>query len=101
MGWGDDVIVLYSASGALTKKFALTDIMSDADFKRLPRTASSIHWSGQHEIDYDGHTLKVRIVAVEGISAGDIDDGYVEQEGEFRSVRIDVNSGRILGTKSR
>lgn len=101
MGWGDDAIVLYSASGALKKKFALTDIMSDSDFERLPRTASSVHWSGQHQLDHDGRTLKVRIVADEGISAGDKDEGYVEQEGEFRTVRIDVGSGRILETKSR
>lgn len=100
MGWGDDVIVLYSASGALRKRFALTDIMSDSDVKRLPRTASSVHWGGQHELDYYGRTLKVRIVAVEGSSAGDRDDGYVEQDGEFRVVRIDVNSGKILGSKS-
>lgn len=75
--------------------------MSESDFKKLPRTASSIHWSGQHELDYDGRTLRVRIVAIDGISAGDKDDGYVEQEDEFRTVRIDVNSGRILEGKSR
>lgn len=101
MGWGDDVIVLYSASGAQRKRFALTDIMSDSDVKRLPRTASSVHWGGQHELDYDGRTLKVRIVAAEGVSAGERDDGYVEQDGEFRVVRIDMNSGKILGRKSR
>lgn len=101
MGWGDDVIVLYSASGVVRKKFALTDIMNDSDFKKLPRTASSVHWRGQHELDYDGRTLSVRIVAVDGISLGDQDDGYVEQEGEFRTVRIDVNSGRILEGTSR
>jgi hypothetical protein len=74
--------------------------MSDSDFERLPRTASSVHWGGQHELDHDG-TLKVRIVAVEGISAGDSDDGSVEQDGEFRVVRIDMHSGKILGRKSR
>jgi hypothetical protein len=100
-GWGDDVIVLYSASGALRKRFALIDIMSDSDFKRLPRTASSVQWGGHHELEYDGRTLKVRIVAAEGLSAGEEDDGYVEQEGKFRVVRIDVNSGKILGRKSR
>lgn len=100
-GWGDDVIVLYSASGTLNKQFALTDIMSDSDFNRLPRSASSVHWGGQHELDYDSRTLKVRIVAAEGLSAGERDGGYVEQDGEFRVVRIDVNSGKILGSKSR
>lgn len=93
MGWGDDVIVIYSGSGSLNRKFALTDIMSDADFKRFPRTASSVHWSGQHDLDYDGRTLNVRIVAVEGLSAGERVDGYVEQDGEFRTVRIDMNTG--------
>lgn len=101
MGWGDDVIVLYSASGALRKQFALIDIMSDSDFKKLSRTASSVHWGAQHELEHDGRTLKVRIVAAEGLSAGEEDDGYVEQDGKFRVVRIDVNSGKILGRKSR
>ena len=101
MGWGGDVIVLYSASGVLKKKFSLTDIMSDSDFKKLPRTASSVHWGGQHELDYAGRTLIVRLVAVEGITAGDKDEGYIEQEGEFRTVRIDMSSGRILGRESR
>jgi hypothetical protein len=101
MGWGDDVIVLYSGSGALRKQLALKDIMNDSDLNRLPRTASSIHWGGQHEIDHDGRTLKVRIVAVAGVSAGDSDDGYVEQDGEFRIVRIDMNRGKILARKSR
>ena len=101
MGSGDDVIVLYSAAGDVTRKFALTDIMSESDFKRLPRTASSVQSGGQDELDHGGRTLSVRIVAVNGISVGDRDDGYVEQEGEFRTVRIDVSSGRILGATSR
>jgi len=100
-GIGDDVIVIYSGEGILRKKFSLTDLMSDEDFKRLPSSVSSVHWDGAHEIDYDGRTLSVRIVAVEGISAGEVDEGYVEQEGQFRTVRIDMNTGKILTKRAQ
>lgn len=63
--------------------------------------AASIHWGGQHELDHDGRTLNVRVVAVEGISVGDLGEGYVAQEGEFRTVRIDVNSANVIGVKPR
>lgn len=95
-GVGDDVIVIYSAAGSLRKKFSLTDIMSHQDFKRLPRTASSVHWDGPHEIDYDARTLSVRIVAADGISAGVKDEEDVEQGGQFRIVRIDMKTGQVL-----
>lgn len=96
MGWGDDVIVIYAGSGALKKKLALTDIMSEADFNKFPRTASSIWWSGKHELDYDGRTLNVQIVAAEGISAGEIIEGHVESDGSFRTIRIDLGTAKTL-----
>jgi hypothetical protein len=101
MGWGDDVIVLYSGSGDLKKKFALTNLMTEADFKRFPRTASSVHWNGQHELDNNERTLSVRIVAVEGVSAGERLEGYVTQEGEFRTIRIDMSTGDVLTADTR
>jgi hypothetical protein len=99
-GYGDDAIVIYSGAGTLRKKFALTDLMSDADFKRLPSSASSVHWGGPHELSHNERTLNVQIVAVEGLSVGESVEGNVEQEGEFRTVRIDMNSGKVLATAS-
>jgi hypothetical protein len=100
-GYGADVIVIYSGDGSLRRKFSLTDIMSKDDVERFPSSASSIHWSGEHELDYDGRTLKVRIVAAEGISAGEMDEEYVEREGRFRTIRIDMKTGKVLTKVAR
>jgi len=45
--------------------------------------------------------LNVRIVAVEGLSVGERIEGYVEQEGEFSTVRIDMNAGNVLAKDDR
>ena len=74
--------------------------MSEAEVNRFPRTASSIHWGGPHYLDNGDSTLNLQVVAAEGITAGEIIEGYVEQEGTFRTIRIDMTSGKVLGKRS-
>lgn len=53
MGWGDNAIAIYTEAGQLKKKLPLTAIMSRRKFENLPRSLSSIWWSGEHELDYE------------------------------------------------
>ncbi len=55
MGWGNDVVVIYGAGGKQVRSLALTDLLPDYYVKALPRSVSSIWWSGKHRIaDRDG-----------------------------------------------
>jgi hypothetical protein len=63
---------------------------------KFPQTASSIWWSGNHELDHDERTLNIRIVAVDGITAGEIIEGNVEEEGKFRTIRLDINTAKVI-----
>ena len=91
MGKGDDVIVIYTGEGELLKKFALTDIMSQNVYDHLPRTVSSIMWSGIHELDYDQKVLNVRIV-LSG-RAGNTTNNY-------RTIRIRLDNAEIIEEQS-
>ena len=91
MGYGDDVIVIYSKEGELLKKFALTDIMSQQEYDRLPETASSKMWSGKHELDYDQKVLNVRTV---------LSDGKGNPTNNFRTIRIRLDTAEIIEEQS-
>mgnify|MGYP003673971617 CR=1 FL=1 len=64
-GYGDDAIVIYDASGNLVKKYALTDLMTEEEFENLPRSVSSIHWSGDHHLydnrEFDFVQLEIKL----------------------------------------
>lgn len=88
MGWGDDAIVIYDNTGRPKKKFALTSLMSTKEFDRLPRSASSMWWSGEHEIDYDEVTVNVRIVTESGSQSTD--------EKQYRTIRLSLETAEVL-----
>ncbi len=58
VGTSENTVVVYDASGRILKKWALNDILSDAEIKELPSSTMSIHWRGdvgvmtsrQHEV---------------------------------------------------
>jgi hypothetical protein len=43
---GGESVVVYDFSGRLLKKWALDDILSDAEIQELPSSTSTIHWRG-------------------------------------------------------
>ena len=49
-GYGDDAIAIYDNRGSLVRKYALTDLISEEEFNSLPRSISSIRWSGDHHL---------------------------------------------------
>jgi hypothetical protein len=87
MGWGDNAIVVYRSDGELTRKLPLTAIMSKKQFENLPRSVSSIHWSGEHELDPWGRVALVRIVT--GSKSDDPDKKY-------KTVRIHLGTAQVL-----
>ena len=78
MGWGDDAVVIYGEGGKLVRSFALTDLLPDYYFKALPRSVSSIWWSGEHRIA-DKEDLLVLSVVVPNENNDTVENrGYVE-----------------------
>jgi hypothetical protein len=91
-GWGDDAIVIYSGSGELRKKFKLTDIMSEKDFEKLPRSVSSIDWGGEHYLSYsdsESPIVHLRVLVRKTFERNEI-------QREFRTVRIRLDTAEIV-----
>lgn len=88
MGWGDDAIVIYDGTGQLKRKFALTSLMGREEFDRLPRSASSIWWSGEHEIPYDELVVNVRVVTERGSRSSD--------KKQYRTIRLSLETAEVL-----
>lgn len=61
-GFGDNVIVIYGPHASLVRALGLDDILPDYYVKALPRSVSSLHWSGKHTIDQPAGMLMLKIV---------------------------------------
>lgn len=85
MGFGSNVVVLYDHEGRLVRKLALADFLSPGDIDVLPRSASSIWWSGRHEIK--GSQLTLKVVTKESINPS---------ESRIIKVPLDLTSGAPL-----
>jgi hypothetical protein len=62
MGGGDNVVVIYGTGGALIRSLALPDILPNYYIKALPRTVSSLWWSGEHRISENDEDVILQIV---------------------------------------
>lgn len=87
MGWGVDAVVVYGADGHLVRKLALTDFLPDYYVEALPRSASSIWWSGDHQLSDDGETLTLQIVVP--------DDGSIADEHRYVLRKIRLADGAV------
>lgn len=87
MGWGDDAIVIYGGDGQLKRQFALTSLMSQAEFDRLPRSVSSLQWSGEHAIN-DGKAIVYVQIATEGDRSS--------SNRKYRTVRIRLDTAEVI-----
>lgn len=88
MGWGENAIVIYDGAGQLKRKLALTALMSKEEFERLPRSVSSIWWSGQHEFDHDEVVVKLRVVTGSGSQPSD--------SKQYRTIRLSLKTAQVL-----
>ncbi|HEY5721075.1 MAG TPA: hypothetical protein VIT45_02010 [Allosphingosinicella sp.] len=62
MGQGENVVVIYGARGRLIQSLKLTDLVPEAYVRALPRSVSSIQWSGKHALSGDGDLLVLKVV---------------------------------------
>lgn len=85
MSWGKDTVVLYGADGKVVRAYALTDILPEDYVRALPRSVSSLWWSGEHRLAGDRALLRV---AVPGDRALDVKRDCID-------VAIDLVTGTV------
>jgi hypothetical protein len=87
-GFGDDVVVIYGAGGQVIKKYALEELLSAEEVKRVPRSVSSRHWGGEHRLDEASMTLVLSIAS-----------GRMNRETgapEFYERKIELATGNLI-----
>jgi Gram-negative bacterial TonB protein C-terminal len=88
-GYGDNVVAIYETSnGNLVKKLGLEDFLTPNDIENLPRSTSSIQWSGEHHIDYEKKHLVLKVVKPS------------KNRNEFFDVKVDLINGKVLDEES-
>lgn len=60
-GYGDNVVVIYGDDGRLIRSLQLSDFLPKELIGALPRTTSSLHWSGDHLITDDEQKLILKV----------------------------------------
>jgi hypothetical protein len=61
-GFGENVIVIYDSTGTVVRSLALTDLFPGYFVDALPRSVSSIRWSGEHRLDEANDRLILSVV---------------------------------------
>lgn len=61
-GMGDNVVVIYDRAGRLVRSLKLDDLLPGFIIDAMPRTVSSIQWSGEHRLSDDGRQLILQVV---------------------------------------
>lgn len=61
VGTSENVVSIYGAAGELIRTLSLRDLLPGDYILALPRTVSSIAWGGDHQIDHEHLTLRIRI----------------------------------------
>jgi hypothetical protein len=90
MGFGPDVVVIYSRDGTLVRKLGLHDLFPDWYIAELPRSVSSIHWRGRPSISGDGTELVVPVVQPSN-------DDSLSGEGKTLDLVIRMADGAPIG----
>lgn len=88
-GYGhENAVVIYSAEGAVVKRFSLSDLMTEKQIENLPRSIGSIKWGGMHIFvdDYDA-TLLLRLGT---------NDEWDADKRTYRDVRVRMIDGALL-----
>jgi len=90
MGSGNDVVVIYDAHGRKVRSFALSDLLPKPYIHALPRSVSSIWWSGDHRLSSDGKHLILRVVVPQ--------DPNIDPNSETRNyinISVDMATGKV------
>jgi len=89
-GLGEDAIVIYRADGTIVKKLGVADVIGEDAFQELPRSVSSVWWSGEHKLSYDGTAIELQVVT----------SGSIHNNPTFRTVRLNLSSGDLLAAET-
>lgn len=89
VGVGDDVVVIYDAQGKLVRKFGLDDLLPPSYIPLLPRSVSSLWWSGEHALAEEGDTLILRVLEPGERKLG-------EEKPKTVPVRIRLSDAQVL-----
>ena len=91
MGWGDDAVVIYAASGARVRKLGLADFLPEYYVDALPHSVSSIHWRGDARIDQTTEQLIIPVL-VPSLDSADAYSG----KGRHIDARFLLSDGSLL-----
>jgi hypothetical protein len=61
IGTGPNVVVVYDGSGRVIRALSILDLLPEPYVRTLPRSFSSIYWSGEHSFSADGETLRLSL----------------------------------------
>jgi hypothetical protein len=86
-GYGENVVVIYSGDGDIIKKFALSELMTEEQMQKVPRTMGSIQWGGHHIFVDADRVLLLRVA---------VDDESDSDKRKYRDVRIRMRDGAVI-----
>lgn len=97
MGHGDNVVVIYGPDGSLIRSMSLDDFLPKPYIAALPRTVSSLQWSGEHRISDDEKTLTLE-VTIPTVIDDNADEFPTENPETFVEISFDLATGVMLPT---
>jgi hypothetical protein len=94
MGFGRNVVSIYSGEGKLIREFSLLDFLTKAEISELSSSFSNIYWGRGHYFDSSRNYLLQRknylaLRIFEGSNA------FFSDDASFREVRIELPSARV------
>lgn len=92
-GRGNHVVVIYGPDGSMIRSLGLEDFLPADYIKALPRSISSVEWSGRHRISADEKNLILKVIMPAEFGARGPD--------RFVDVRIDLATGQPLPLRGR
>jgi hypothetical protein len=95
MGHGDNVVVIYGPDGNVIRSLRLDDFLPKSYIAALPRSVSSLRWSGQHRISKDETTLTLEVTVPEVIDENS-DSPPRENPKAFVEISFDLATGTML-----
>lgn len=87
-GWGENVVVIYRADGSIVRSMKLADVVPEEYIRALPRSVSSLWWSGEHKLRTDRKQLILKVVIPNRSGSIGSPRGYLD-------VPVDLASGRV------
>jgi hypothetical protein len=87
-GYGENVVVIYGSNGQLVRSLQLSDFLPKELIDALPRTTSSLHWSGDHSITEDEQQLILKVRFPQ--------NGLSRDDSRFFDIALNLSTGQPL-----